>query len=596
MIRDREATVFWMQDGEPYSMEDAIPQTIAEKIKEQLVERGGAGSGHHGHEGRPGERGGSAPGGGGPVLKVTGGTRRRAVQKVVDNYASEMGWNAAGLRITDDPAEVWNVVGDRVIESQRQAGTESSEEMIRQGYDLYLQQFNGMFTFTPEALIYVSPESPNPAQTAGHEMGHAADNFFNLTDTGVDEPPENDYKAFIRNWYQEQQVGREYRADLLAGFAVNPDAPRMYRGRREGEGPADLDRPLTPAEVSDMNKLVEHIRTQRVERAYEDSPAMVAIVIPQPDGTFEVLDVPAGEAGSAMRLEDLLDDAVVERGGAGSGHHGHEGRPGERGGSQPGEGGGAERPPGLRSAAELLSVPRTPRWQPVRDAAEAINAVHGLPSDLRAVKVVEVKFGTQRLGRLIVQVNRATGEVTVRNLGVQLPREGENKVGMEEHAALTTAHEFGHYLDWTVFRTQSQPSGDWGNMVGRPQQGSRGLWYEGNGGDTLSGVMTAIKESDAYGQLEHFQSVTLPWPGDDSGAKLVYDYETTRYLREPEELFARGYAQWIAERSGNEDMLRGVDNYREAARVGHAPQAWEPEDFEPIGKAFDALFQNKGLR
>jgi hypothetical protein len=304
--------------------------------------------------------------------------------------------------------------------------------------------------------------------------------------------------------------------------------------------------------------------------------------------------------GDEISLDDgpfQIAEEAVERGGEGSGHFGHAGRPGERGGSAPGEGGAERaRPPGLRSAAELLRVPRTTRWQPVRDAAEAINAVHGLPSDLPAVKVVEVRFGMQRLGRLVVQVNRATGEVMVRNLGIQLPREGEDKTGISEHAALTTAHEFGHYMDWTLFRTQSQPSGDWGNMVGRPQQGSRGLWYEGNGGETLVGVMTAIKESDAYSQLEHFQSVALPWPGDDSGAKLVYDYQTTRYLREPEELFARGYAQWIAERSGNEDMLRGVENYREAARVGHAPQAWEPEDFEPIGKAFDALFLDRGLR
>lgn len=307
-----------------------------------------------------------------------------------------------------------------------------------------------------------------------------------------------------------------------------------------------------------------------------------------------------GEKGAALALRGITVTPglrrIVIRGGPGSGHFGHEGRHGEVGGSTPSGETPAGREPGLRSATELLQVPQTGRWQPVRDAAEAINGVHGLPPDLRAVKVVEVKFGAQRLGRLIVEVNRATGEFQVRNLGIQLPREGEEKTGISEHPALTTVHEFGHYLDWTVFGTRSEPSGDWGDMVGRPQQGSRGLWYQGLGDDTLTPVMTAIKESDVYSQLENFKSVSLPWPGDESGTKVVYDYQTTRYLREPEELFARGYAQWVAERSGNEEMLRGIEDYRVATRAGHAAQAWERDDFEPIGKAFDNLFQGKGWR
>jgi hypothetical protein len=607
----------------------------------RLVVRGGPGSGHFGHEGRPGEVGGSQPGDGGrtaeakprygpPEERRIGGNRyifgnpetAAAVQEMVGRAERNLNLRLRGLRLTDDPVALNDFVREEFIDF-KPTPPEKYDEVRAEVAEVW-QNVWGLAAYNRadnRAMLWLNPDFGEKVRghvpgkfpgfdewleasrtigsdvyndMLGHEVGHLVDYALQLDDVFTDSLAKGEYRYLVSLAaiapYKESRRDDEYRADLISSFLNGRDDFLRFSHGSDLLGTGIL--PM--AEMNENNRrdrsaMLETIRARAERRQGE-------VEFKATRRTHYVRVPYNGPVEEIISVDDPSDypEEWIIRGGPGSGHFGHEGRPGEVGGSQPGDGGG--RQSGLRSAAELLQTPRTARWQPIRDAANAINRVHGLPTDLPAVKVVEIKFGAQRLGRLIVEIDRRTGEMRVRNLGIQLPRQGEEKVGVSEHAALTTAHEFGHYLDWTVFRTAMPPSGDWGDAVGRPMQGSRGLWYQGLGDGSLRDVLAAIKASDAYSQLQDFKSASLPWPGDDSGTKVVYDFQTVRYLREPEELFARGYSQWVAERSGNADMLSGIESYRQAARAGHAPQAWEPEDFEPIGNAFDKLFESKGWR
>ena len=67
---------------------------VKPKLKISIEHKGGAGSGHHGHSGRPGKRGGSSPGSGsaGGITKATGddgfSVRYNTVSQLQDKYST----------------------------------------------------------------------------------------------------------------------------------------------------------------------------------------------------------------------------------------------------------------------------------------------------------------------------------------------------------------------------------------------------------------------------------------------------------------------------------------------------------------------------
>jgi hypothetical protein len=303
------------------------------------------------------------------------------------------------------------------------------------------------------------------------------------------------------------------------------------------------------------------------------------------------------EAGDRLFVEvSGMTRRLVTRGGPGSGHFGHEGRPGKVGGSQPGDFHEAARKKGgrssdLHSATEALKVPRTEKWNPVRDALETIDSVHGIDSVPLNLKVTLLSPTSMNGGHL--RVERGPGHFAIKNMALRILPEGETPDGIPQHLEFTVAHEFGHLLDWSAFREIQRSSGDWGDYD-KPVQGSRAVWYLGAESKGMYGVMKAIKLSKAYDALKVDTMPYRAWPG--SKVKLIYDRDTMRYLREPEELFARAYAQYVAVRSGDERMLKGVKDYQDGAKAGHPPMAWEDKDFQPIAAAFDSMFGERNWR
>jgi hypothetical protein len=149
-----------------------------------------------------------------------------------------------------------------------------------------------------------------------------------------------------------------------------------------------------------------------------------------------------------------------------------------------------------------------------------------------------------------------------------------------DYPLLTVAHESGHWLDAV------------GIPGGRTEMG-KNRDYDHD--EHFKGVFAALKASQAYKSL-HQARRDLQAEGrggqDDLGGFVDY-------LLAPHEVWARAYAQWVATRSRDRDMMKDLNVYRAwkpepgAGNPDLADQ-WQDEDFAPIGKAIDAMFTKLG--
>jgi hypothetical protein len=125
----------------------------------------------------------------------------------------------------------------------------------------------------------------------------------------------------------------------------------------------------------------------------------------------------------------------------------------------------------------------------------------------------------------------------------------------------TSVHEIGHSLDCRMF-------GD-GTTYGTDSQAPE-----------LDNWRKAVYNSDAYNALKNSLQV---------GSKTQ---ERVDYLLSERELFARSYAQYIGEKSGNKAILHEIEQRRSEPLYGS--QHWG-KDFAPIRSAFDELFKSLRL-
>ncbi len=100
----------------------------------------------------------------------------------------------------------------------------------------------------------------------------------------------------------------------------------------------------------------------------------------------------------------------------------------------------------------------------------------------------------------------------------------------------------------------------------------------------LADVMTAIRASQAVANL-HADPVY------QSGRE---NRKYRAYQLNPKELWARAYAQFIAEESGHKQLLAEIDARRSGQTGYWADSQWEPADFDPIRTAIKAAFMRLG--
>lgn len=141
---------------------------------------------------------------------------------------------------------------------------------------------------------------------------------------------------------------------------------------------------------------------------------------------------------------------------------------------------------------------------------------------------------------------------------------------------LTLAHEFGHFVEHGAIPATDGKAGDdrdWGadRLLGpfwAAAQASRGLAY-----------LRDLPDSPRAAAL-------------DPVVRALLGVDATAYHLRPEEVWARAYAQWVALRSGDAAMLEQV----RGRRAGLLKTQWDDDDFGPIARAIDRLFEALGWR
>lgn len=313
----------------------------------------------------------------------------------------------------------------------------------------------------------------------------------------------------------------------------------------------------------------------------------------------------------------------------------HCGRPGERGGSAPRSECATGRD--LDSARDLFQhIPKTKRWDVVRDSLDAIDAVHGIDV-WEALPIQETRAKRKGASYHILERHPYRFMVNIHD------EYGEN-------TEISVVHEVGHHIDHWLLGEKEPYAPLWfseaiaaqyglshhqlsvcGNedMVDRLSGYSVQDFDEIEGSEawretrtpseevSLKGIYLwdAITDSQAYRALQEYKSgrqEIKPIPEDyflgdrDNpewvAANKTFDrpivtdvpFSVMRVLRTPREVFARAYTQYISVRSGDKDMTRAINENIDFASAGGMPIHWEWDDFEPIANSFDSLFRSKG--
>jgi SPP1 gp7 family putative phage head morphogenesis protein len=213
-----------------------------------------------------------------------------------------------------------------------------------------------------------------------------------------------------------------------------------------------------------------------------------------------------------------------------------------------------------------LTVSKGKAKEEIDTAMRAIDSVHG-DGTLRPIPV------TQRKSTTTYGVYKFRGGPGGRSVPVEInisPVEGN-------HAAITMAHEVGHYLDNQALRiTQELPS----DKITPEIQ----AWRD------------AIKESESVKTLQDWyrngHEITIR---DSTRPEMSVTQQMDRkfiknYLRH-DELWARSYEQYIATRSGDPTMVAQISAIR---ATDYGAIQWGDEDFAPIANAIDGILKAAG--
>lgn len=204
-------------------------------------------------------------------------------------------------------------------------------------------------------------------------------------------------------------------------------------------------------------------------------------------------------------------------------------------------------PAAPRSTVDIRIRKGTRLGDDVRAARASIARVHTIPNTLPPLQVVGADLGAGTLGRYV-------GSQSI----IEMNRDGVTP-------RLTFAHETGHYLDHVLLGTTTT------------NYETRKLTEQ-----TTRDWLNAVQSTESYRNLAAMAAA------DPSDQHL-------RYLLQPVELWGRSYAQWIATRSADADMLAELARMRASENAWTSNRQWGRTDFEKVAAAIDAVFRAKGL-
>jgi len=269
--------------------------------------RGGAGSGHHGHAGRPGEVGGSAPSGVREVAGdfVTDPTKDYIITKEGtavslsperETFLDE--WRRENVLIQDEAAEEI-----KFYKEQRGfgAGTRFAREIDSVDLHNYGEEWNRFF-ITPWGNIILVRDHDVVAE-------HVVETLF-----------EKYTDEFLEIEDNLGEVGG-FDKDMLITMGFVRGGWRQSRARG-----------ATPDAIDELNIQFEAPMDRKTRNTIKDLLALNENMVVVWDHSTSDNRV---QGQHREDLEKLIERTLEEKGGEGSGHHGHAGRPGEVGGSAP---------------------------------------------------------------------------------------------------------------------------------------------------------------------------------------------------------------------------------------------------------------------
>ncbi len=212
--------------------------------------------------------------------------------------------------------------------------------------------------------------------------------------------------------------------------------------------------------------------------------------------------------------------------------------------------------PGGGKISQILEM-QAPKGSAVGKAATAalgeIDKLFSLPDSLRSIPIKQ-NSATVNNGQYVA--NAFTGEplfITV------------SSKGPTPH--MTSAHEFGHYLDHQALGTAGK--------------------FACESHPDLEEWRKVVKSSKAVQDL-----IAISTKPSEPGASI--DHGHVKYLLRVREIWARSFAQYVATRGANEQMRKELSSLLRKKGETYYPRQWTKNDFEPIAKVMDKLFKKKG--
>lgn len=201
----------------------------------------------------------------------------------------------------------------------------------------------------------------------------------------------------------------------------------------------------------------------------------------------------------------------------------------------------------------------------VKGALSAIDAVHSVSSSVMPrVQVTCKPMSGSKRG--VIYCAKNPPQITVSTVG-GAPR-------------MTMAHEIGHGIDY--------------HMFGRP--GAFAFGSERPGVHTeMDALMHELRSTTTIRDVAAVAHGAVPSANADARRHA-------QYMMDGREIFARAYAQWITNRSGDpvmhQELHRAQAHDRTyAAMNGHNKNyQWPDHEFAPVMARFDDLFRSHGLR
>ena len=371
-----------------------------------VVERGGTGSGHHGHEGRPGKVGGSKKSGR-TRINIGTGDLVKIKKDPLDVFleGNEFTWEFR--RIAEE------LDFDGISEGQAEQASETFEVELELAVEDAVLKFYEATGYMPEDILWTDDPEVILAEMYGQYGDDAVDenrkvvvdqlltahasyignpafeNIRSMIHLNVEQAPSS--RDIGMDWldrdderltpigdedYFEFAVAHElghwliHRSGLHGEMIENLEPSTGWlRGnfhylpaQHQGEYRADLIASLVVGHLGKRNRHKEPDEAERADRdllfdaiwqGYKDQEGAA---VEKAQGPLPVLILIDDERPEAILVRDdelpedgqrvFRKDEAVERGGKGSGHHGHKGRKGKVGGSEPSGRAPADEPSG----------------------------------------------------------------------------------------------------------------------------------------------------------------------------------------------------------------------------------------------------------